>query len=771
MKTMKKTLRIILTAVFACGLFACSEEPANEHEHEHVHSFSSDYSYNAEGHFHVCECGAHDEIIPHTFGDYYVVKDPTREEEGAKAHKCEVCSYEETSPIAKLVYKLISVYEGDSLVKSYKSDVDGNYVLDVPADQPGKYFAGYYLFDGTPFRAYGQISQDFNVRLTTTNEPFQVSDEDSLDKALKSSVRTVDLASDLEITRPHYILTDFTLNSKDGHTIIRSTSFGGDMFVIGVDENDKEAASFRKPPVVTFNQTGSDFLDFDGNKNLIYADPSHPTVVIDGSMFFVSGLANVNFNGDIVIENNKKVSNKRVLSYDSETSILKPYISKAEKVGGAAFINIDSVINFDGTTIKNHAVNQYFADDYESSYGGAIFSYGEINVLNASFTNNYGSFGSVVYSARIFNAYRMDVTMNHSYNYGAIYLADSQYSNGRFTPELSGGIYFENNIAESSGGAIFVSEDATMYGEKMNFTSNGATNNGGAIASKGILEVKDCNFTTNSANTKGGAIYAYYPDSTGQQAGRHTTITSCYFSENRGSLGGAVGFGSDIETDAKNLAEHHYVIATIDDCIFQENVAQLRASDNKYGHGGAIYAQKCAQVSVKNSNFNSNSAAAYGGVLYAVSSDTPEGSTATRVDFDTCFFGSNHSENNGGALYYNNAANATISNCNATNNSTASGKFGGFLFVSGKGRIDLINIASISNSAGKGGFIYITTGGTKVYIYSGSTSSCSASDAEYKNIYSNSASAEVHVKGKTSGKYFSFDGTLFSGSGELYDIE
>ena len=93
------------------------------------------------------------------------------------------------------------------------------------------------------------------------------------------------------------------------------------------------------------------------------------------------------------------------------------------------------------------------------------------------------------------------------------------------------------------------------------------------------------------------------------------------------------------------------------------------------------------------------------------------------------------------------------------------------MYQSGASTVSITNITSIENNATvKGGFIYITATNSNLYIYSGSTSGCTAGTANTENIYSNSAKAYVHVKGTATKMFFNFDGTLFSGSGTLKDI-
>ena len=178
---MKKQALVVLLALSMGALAGCG----------HKHSFSTKWSYNKQGHYHECECGEHDKIQPHQFGKWYTLTEPTRDEYGVAERKCEICSYKEHKNIDKIFYKLIEVYNGDTKVTEYRTDADGNYFLEVPEDQDGSYFAGYFDSTDAPFPIYGHIDDDVAIQMHTSTEPFAVNDENALDVALKSSIRTV----------------------------------------------------------------------------------------------------------------------------------------------------------------------------------------------------------------------------------------------------------------------------------------------------------------------------------------------------------------------------------------------------------------------------------------------------------------------------------------------------------------------------------------------------------------------------------------------------
>ena len=72
--------------------------------------------------------------------------------------------------------------------------------------------------------------------------------------------------------------------------------------------------------------------------------------------------------------------------------------------------------------------------------------------------------------------------------------------------------------------------------------------------------------------------------------------------------------------------------------------------------------------------------------------------------------------------------------------------------------VRMYDVTSNGNGASKGGFVYITRGGTTLYIYSGSTSSCTGTGP---NIFVNSNNVGLYIKGTTTQSDFTYDGNLY----------
>ncbi|MEE1156674.1 MAG: hypothetical protein U0K80_04595, partial [Methanobrevibacter sp.] len=186
---------------------------------------------------------------------------------------------------------------------------------------------------------------------------------------------------------------------------------------------------------------------------------------------------------------------------------------------------------------------------------------------------------------------------NSMYNYGTIYIKDNaQYTINNCT--------FISNTA-GGGGAIYNgAKEYQLTIKNSKFINNIASDNdGGAIYSRGELNIENSYFEGNDAAMDGGAVYC---DKSIDVI--NTTFVSNHLSSkvpNHKSYGGAIG--------AKGI-------------VFVEN---SRFSNNVAGDlGGAIFSY--SNVIIKNSSFSKNSANV-GGAVY-VDSSTAVISTSTFAD-------------------------------------------------------------------------------------------------------------------------------------------
>ena len=115
----------------------------------HIHVPSEDYYSNSRNHWKKCmECGNHLEEAPHEFGNWYVVKEATKTEEGLQKRVCTVCGYSQSDSIPKKVEKTIALSldnsSGGSLDSTSLTGFVGDTVTASITINPGYAFDGWY---------------------------------------------------------------------------------------------------------------------------------------------------------------------------------------------------------------------------------------------------------------------------------------------------------------------------------------------------------------------------------------------------------------------------------------------------------------------------------------------------------------------------------------------------------------------------------------------------------------------------------------------------
>ena len=261
-----------------------------------------------------------------------------------------------------------------------------------------------------------------------------------------------------------------------------------------------------------------------------------------------------------------------------------------------------------------------------TTYGGAIYNGGTLNVSNCTFTNNTAGYGGIGYGGAISN-------------------------NGTIS-SLSG-CTFTGNTAEVYGSAIYNSGTTNSVSD-CTFTNNTAIRYGGAIYNSGtITSLSGCTFANNTANVSGGVI---------SNSGTIGALSSCTFTNNTVSLDGV------IEND------YNAIINSVSGCTFTGNKATNNggAICNMYGtigalsgctftnntasDGGAIYNYIGTIGALSGCTFTNNTASD-GGAIYNTGS-TVSTSTAT-VHFSSFV---NNSATNGSTIY------SSLGTVNAQNN-------------------------------------------------------------------------------------------------------
>lgn len=278
--------------------------------------------------------------------------------------------------------------------------------------------------------------------------------------------------------------------------------------------------------------------------------------------------------------------------------------------GGAISLGIDSK-----TTIKNTK----FVNNETGFNGGAIGTRRTIN--NGDITNGSHENHSLIISDSAFIGNKATGTTTdradnklQGGNGGAI------FNDANTNAELSGTVVFSGNEAGNAGGAIFVA-DASSSMEIASgavFKSNSAKL-GGAIYNKGNLGTLDgVTFEDNTAETNGGAIL-------NSNGGKIASITNSIFKNNTSTNGGGAAIynkGGEIAEISNTVFEGNIAEKGNGGAIFNggttaanitlDNV-QFIGNQAANGSGGAI--STSGVVNIANATFENNSASTGGGAI------------------------------------------------------------------------------------------------------------------------------------------------------------
>ncbi len=262
--------------------------------------------------------------------------------------------------------------------------------------------------------------------------------------------------------------------------------------------------------------------------------------------------------------------------------------------------------------------------------GAIANSFNNTQISNTVFEKNEAINGGAVYNQSLYNTNNQaqetdkggdikfaDVTFDGnkaSTNGGAI------FNDANTNAELSGTVVFSGNEAGNAGGAIFVA-DASSSMEIASgavFKSNSAKL-GGAIYNKGNLGTLDgVTFEDNTAETNGGAIL-------NSNGGKIASITNSIFKNNTSTNGGGAAIynkGGEIAEISNTVFEGNIAEKGNGGAIFNggttaanitlDNV-QFIGNQAANGSGGAI--STSGVVNIANAMFENNSASTGGGAI------------------------------------------------------------------------------------------------------------------------------------------------------------
>ena len=589
-----------------------------------------------------------------------------------------------------------------------------------------------------------------------------VSTADQLEAAILSGASAIRIIADITVDRTFYITGKTTIFSTLPRTLKRAPDFGGDIFVVGENQDGKSALLLGGNAKLVLGNplsTRDNMLIIDGNDQ-------NMTVPVVGSALFICHSASVDLHQNVTAQNMHKTGNERTFNEVHHLPI-------ANRVGGTLAVVASGSLNIYGGLYQNNRINEEDTSSEEtrnSSVGGLIFNKSNVYIHGGVFRNNEAARGGVVYSYGILKIYGGSFIENvATVSGGVIYTPNTASSHTHIgnTDENGAAVLFQNNVSVGHGGAIASSALCALviHGNTM-FAGNISTGgSGGAISSYGQLTVRDTVFSGNASKSHGGAVYV--SNSSASYITRYSNFVGCTFENNVATTGGALA------VYASNSGFENGAIATVTDCKFTANTAASTASKSTKSYGGAIYVERRSSLTVKGTNFKQNTARTEGGAVYAGGASTVS-LTDTVFDRNAILENGNHggavaihsvtltaeevtfkgntAGSNGGALYVSYASahdrNSEVLLKDSTFSSNSTEDLGGALYVTKqtveteKRILTVQNTSFTSNSATQGGAMYFVSG-TDAYMTDTTFSKNEATDGAGGAIYSSGAELEL----------------------------
>ena len=237
------------------------------------------------------------------------------------------------------------------------------------------------------------------------------------------------------------------------------------------------------------------------NKNLTY---ENSTSTSSGGVFYVNSEKKLEFknSGDattiVSFESNSSSyeggaiynSNNGIITFNTDTTFMDNSVTGSANVSGGSIHNLGKVTFVKDVIFKGNSVTSNGSVSRDYAYGGAIYNENEITFDGyANFTAN-------------------QVTIMNAAAYGgAIYNVVSN-STGRSVLTFNSNADFINNLAETSGGAVYNNYNGEIKFNKDTLFKGNQSNYGGAIVNNGVITFDNkAIFIDNAATGLGGAIY------------------------------------------------------------------------------------------------------------------------------------------------------------------------------------------------------------------------------------------------------------------------
>ena len=625
--------------------------------------------------------------MSHEMGEWELYRESTVKLEGVERSYCAKCEYYEDRTIDKLTATHNIIVNPENGQEPYLEGVaaNGKYELVAPK-KTGYNFVGFKDADGNDFALSGTVFEETEIFAYWTLDGTDTLQE--LIERTDAGVGEICITADIEINTTIFISAQTKLYANTNCTLSRAANFTGDMFVIGHDRTGQSSTWLGRETIVTLGD-GKGTLTIDGNKDNVQG-------TVKGSAFFVTESATVNICDGIVISNHKKLGNERSYHFVNSDTM---YV--ADRAGGAAILNFNSVINMYGGIIENNEVydeptiieKEDGSTEKAENYGcgGAIYTRGNFNMYGGIIRGNHALRGGGIYNERQAYIFGGEISENSATTYGGAISSSSSMNSNLFIGEETGNnrVIFKNNSSTSAGGAIYsnTTSPIVIYGNT-EFLNNSSEFSGGAIYTAGALTISNTLFNGNTSSSSGGAIYHHYQREDYER--RYLQTTNCEFINNVATYGGAITLSN---TGTANTVGVAGTCAFITDCAFNGN--QAVSPDGTYGSGGAMHVTQYSEADVTGCTFTKNVATNNAGAVSM--------SLETIVNFTDCDFAENEAANGGATLVSNNA---TVSMKNVLFEDNKASNNGGALNL-GESTITFNNVDFISNEAGKhGGALY-----------------------------------------------------------------
>ncbi len=303
--------------------------------------------------------------------------------------------------------------------------------------------------------------------------------------------------------------------------------------------------------------------------------------------------------------------------------------STADTDGGAIEVAVGASLSVKGGAFDNNSVY-----DANNMFGGAIWSYGKLDVDGTSFSGNSATSGGAIGTSTKSTGTTIKnskFTNNHALDGGAVSVFKSlsiensvfenntaMYARDEFGnwKDVASGINDPIGGGALALGAESETEIATIAGTV--FKNNKSGLNGGAIGTRLARVVgKDGAYTTghnansakldiaatfedNFAERSGGAIYNSFYTDNGLDKGDGVTVTGIFDDNKAGYRGGAIYNDGDLDYNKKGA------VMTVNNATFTDN----EAGDM----GGAIY--NTGVLTINGGVFEDNEAGQWAGAIY-----------------------------------------------------------------------------------------------------------------------------------------------------------